>query len=50
MTTKKQRINNTVNNLIDSILFKDKKASKKYCIRLMSEITFCKNQKMLLNY
>ncbi len=50
MIPKKQRINNTVNNLIDSILFKDKKASKKYCIRLINETTFCKNQKLILNY
>ena len=49
-TLKKQRINTAVDNLIASMLFEDKKAIKRSYKSLMRETTFCKNQKLILNY
>ena len=49
-TLKKQRINTAVDNLIASMLFEDKKSIKRCYKFLMRETTFCKNQKLILNY
>ena len=50
MIPKKQRINIAVEALVANLQLEDKKAIKSSYRMLIRETTFCKNQKMLLNY